>query len=71
IEAINEPTRQKPAITPPVVVLEKRYGALGRMVALQNGILQFATVNKQYGKPVSTDDRVVKWLPPSSTEDRT
>ncbi|MGC4960179.1 PQQ-dependent sugar dehydrogenase [Gordonia sp. DT101] len=71
IEAINEPTRQKPAITPPAVVLEKRYGALGRMVALQNGILQFATVNKQSGKPVSTDDRVVKWLPPSSTEDRT
>ncbi|WP_237421636.1 PQQ-dependent sugar dehydrogenase [Gordonia sp. SID5947] len=71
IEAINEPTRQKPAITPPAVVLEKRYGALGRMVALQNGILQFATVNKQYGKPVGTDDRVVKWLPPSSTEDRT
>lgn len=71
IEALNEPTRQKPAITPPAVVLEKRYGALGRMVALDNGILQFATVNKEYGKPVSTDDRVVKWLPPSSTEDRT
>ena len=71
IEALNEPTRQKPAITPPVVVLEKRYGALGRMVALDNGILQFATVNREYGKPVSTDDRVIKWLPPSSTEDRT
>ncbi|WP_124711609.1 PQQ-dependent sugar dehydrogenase [Gordonia insulae] len=71
IEALTEPTREKPAVTPPVVVLEKRYGALGRMVALDNGILQFATVNKEYGKPVSTDDRVVKWLPPSSSEDRT
>ncbi|MFW0792665.1 PQQ-dependent sugar dehydrogenase [Gordonia sp. CPCC 205515] len=71
IEAINEPTRDKPAITPPVVLLEKRYGALGRMTALPNGILQFATVNRAYGKPVQTDDRVVKWLPPSSSEDRT
>lgn len=70
IEAINEPTRDKPAITPPVVLLEKRYGTLGRMTALPNGILQFATVNRTYGKPVPTDDRVVKWLPPSSSEDR-
>ncbi|MFT4042247.1 MAG: PQQ-dependent sugar dehydrogenase [Gordonia sp. (in: high G+C Gram-positive bacteria)] len=76
IEAINEPSREKPAITPPVVLLEKRYGALGRMTALSNGVLQFATVNKTPGnttpgKPTSTDDRVVKWLPPSSAEDRT
>ncbi|MGV9710431.1 PQQ-dependent sugar dehydrogenase [Gordonia sp. NPDC003424] len=71
IEAINEPTRQKPAITPPVVLLEKRYGALGRMTALPNGILQFTTVNRIYGTPVTTDDRVVKWIPPSSSEDRT
>ncbi|MFW0786740.1 PQQ-dependent sugar dehydrogenase [Gordonia sp. CPCC 206044] len=71
IEALTEPTRQKPGVTPPTVVLEKRYGALGRMVALDNGILQFATVNRTSGKPVSTDDRVVKWLPPSAGEDRT
>ncbi|MDY6807405.1 MAG: PQQ-dependent sugar dehydrogenase [Actinomycetota bacterium] len=71
IEALNEPTREKPAITPPAVVLEKRYGALGRMTALDNGVLQFATVNRTSGTPVSTDDRVVRWLPPSSTEDRT
>lgn len=71
IEAINEPTRDKPAITPPAVVLEKKYGALGRMTALDNGVLQFATVNRRAGKPVSSDDRVVKWLPPSASEDRT
>ncbi len=71
IQSINVPTRDKPTISPPAVVLEKRYGALGRVAALPNGILQFATVNKQYGKPVSTDDRVVKFFPPSSTEDRT
>jgi glucose/arabinose dehydrogenase len=71
IEALTEPTREKPAITPPAVVLEKRYGALGRMVALENGVIQFATVNRTSGEPVSTDDRVVRWLPPSSTEDRT
>ena len=71
IQVINEPTREKPTITPPAVVLEKRYGALGRIAALESGLLQFATVNKAYGKPVSTDDRVVKFFPPSSTEDRT
>ncbi len=71
IQALTEPTRDKPAITPPTVVLEKRYGALGRMVALDNGVLQFATVNRTSGNPVSADDRVVKWLPPSSSEDRT
>ncbi|MEE3852660.1 PQQ-dependent sugar dehydrogenase [Gordonia sp. LSe1-13] len=71
IEALSEPTGEQPAITPPAVVLEKRYGALGRMVALENGVLQFATVNRTSGRPVSTDDRVVRWLPPSSSEDRT
>lgn len=71
IEALTEPTRDKPTITPPTVALEKRYGALGRIVALESGILQFATVNKASGRPVGTDDRVVKYFPPSQAEDRT
>ncbi len=58
IEAVNEPTRERPTITAPVVVLERRYGALGRMAALPNGLIQFATVNKENGRPVPTDDRV-------------
>lgn len=70
IEAINEPTRERPSINKPVVVLERRYGALGRMTALPNGLLQFATVNKGHGKPVKTDDRVVRFLPQGATEDR-
>ncbi|GAA1480970.1 sorbosone dehydrogenase family protein [Gordonia sinesedis] len=71
IEALTEPTRDKPTITPPTVALEKRYGALGRIVGLENGILQFATVNRAAGRPVTTDDRVVKFFPPSQSEDRT
>ncbi|WP_040509018.1 PQQ-dependent sugar dehydrogenase [Gordonia soli] len=71
ILGINEPTRQRPTISPPTVALEKRYGALGRMTALENGLIQFATVNRESGKPVSTDDRVVKFFPPSASEDRT
>ncbi|MGX7693693.1 PQQ-dependent sugar dehydrogenase [Gordonia polyisoprenivorans] len=71
IEAINEPTRQRPTITPPTVVLEKRYGALGRITALDNGVVQFATVNRAYGQPVSTDDRVVRFIPPAGSESNT
>ncbi|WLP90130.1 PQQ-dependent sugar dehydrogenase [Gordonia sp. NB41Y] len=71
ILAINEPTRDKPTINPPAVVLDKRYGALGRMTALSNGLIQFATVNRAYGKPVSTDDRVVRFIAPPPSEDRT
>lgn len=71
IEALNAPTRDKPTITPPVVVLEKRYGALGRIVSSSSGALQFATVNRAYGKPVSFDDRVVRFIPPASSENRT
>ena len=49
-----------------MAVLEKRYGAIGRMRPVGNGLIQFATVNKQYGpKVVSTDDRVVRFLVPS------
>lgn len=58
IEAVNEPTRERPTITAPVVVLERRYGALGRMTALPNGLIQFATLNKERGRPTPNDDRV-------------
>ncbi|RPA62248.1 glucose dehydrogenase [Gordonia oryzae] len=65
IEAINEPTRQRPTLTPPTVVLEKRYGALGRITAVtpDNGRLQVATVNRTAGRPVSTDERVIFFAP--------
>lgn len=69
--AINEPTRQRPTINKPTVVVDKRYGALGRMTALNNGVIQFATVNKASGKPVATDDRVVRFLAPPIAEDNT
>lgn len=66
IETLQEPTPEKPSVDKPVAVLEKRYGAIGRMRAVGNGLIQFATVNKQYGpKVVSTDDRVVRFLVPS------
>lgn len=71
IESITEPTRERPTVEPPQVVLDKRYGALGRIVGLDSGLLQFATVNKAYGSPVSTDDRVVRFFPPSKAENRT
>lgn len=71
IEGIREPTREDPTITPPVVALEKRYGALGRMAALPNGLLQVATVNKQAGEPKPTDDRVFRFLPQGGGNDRT
>lgn len=69
IEALVEPTRAKPTVTKPTVVLKDQYGALGRITGLANGILQFATVNREVGKPVSTDDRVVKFLAPTPQED--
>ncbi|MFF0707562.1 MULTISPECIES: PQQ-dependent sugar dehydrogenase [Gordonia] len=71
ILALTEPTREKPTITPPAVVLEKRYGALGRIVSSASGAMLFATVNKASGKPVATDDRVVRFIPPASSENRT
>ncbi|MDS1116655.1 PQQ-dependent sugar dehydrogenase [Gordonia westfalica] len=71
IEGIREPTREDPTITAPVVALEKRYGALGRMAALPNGLLQVATVNKQAGNPKPTDDRVFRFLPQGGGNDRT
>lgn len=70
IEGINEPTREDPTITTPVVALERRYGALGRMTALPNGLLQVATVNKRAGKPAPTDDRVFRFLPQGGGNDR-
>ncbi|WP_439029415.1 PQQ-dependent sugar dehydrogenase [Gordonia terrae] len=71
IEGINEPTREEPTITAPVVVLDRRYGALGRMAALPNGLLQVATVNKQVGAAKPTDDRVFRFLPSGGGNDRT
>lgn len=72
IAAIQAPTPEEPTVTEPVVVLEDTYGALGRMTALPNGLLQFTTVNRAYGEPVSFDDRVVRFLPPAgAAEDRT
>lgn len=71
IEGIREPTREDPTITPPVVALDRRYGALGRMAALPNGLLQVATVNKQVGNPKPTDDRVFRFLPQGGGNDRT
>ena len=70
ILALTEPTRDKPTITPPTVVLEKRYGALGRIVSSTSGAMLFATVNKASGNPVGTDDRVVRFIPPASSENR-
>lgn len=71
IEAINEPTREEPTITAPAVVLDRRYGALGRMAALPNGLLQVATVNKEVGSAKPTDDRVFRFLPSGGGNDRT
>ncbi|GED98384.1 PQQ-dependent sugar dehydrogenase [Gordonia crocea] len=63
IETLQEPTPEKPSVDKPVTVLEKRYGAIGRMTAVGNGVVQFATVNKQYGpKVVSQDERVVRFV---------
>lgn len=72
IAAVNAPTPEEPTVTEPVVVLEDTYGALGRMTGLPNGIVQFTTVNRAYGDPVSFDDRVVRFMPPAgAAEDRT
>ncbi|NMO01364.1 glucose dehydrogenase [Gordonia sp. TBRC 11910] len=70
IEALNEPTQSKPTVQKPTVVLKDQYGALGRITGLANGMLQFATVNRESGKPVSTDDRVVRFLAPTPQEDK-
>lgn len=67
IETLVEPTPEKPSVDKPTTVLEKRYGAIGRMRPVGNGLIQFATVNKHYGtKVVSQDDRVVRFLVPAA-----
>ncbi len=67
IETLVEPTAEKPGVDKPTTVLEKRYGAIGRMRPVGNGLIQFATVNKQYGpKAVSQDERVVRFLVPAA-----
>jgi hypothetical protein len=70
IESLVPPTDKNPTMEAPKVVLEKRFGALGRGAAGKAGFV-FATVNKQYGKPGKTDDRVFI-IPPSAghAEDR-
>ncbi|MFT3900528.1 MAG: PQQ-dependent sugar dehydrogenase [Gordonia sp. (in: high G+C Gram-positive bacteria)] len=66
IEVITAPTPDKPNVDKPTVALDKQYGAIGRMRPVGNGLIQFATVNKQYGpKVVSQDDRVVRFLVPA------
>ncbi|SIS07356.1 PQQ-dependent sugar dehydrogenase [Williamsia sterculiae] len=70
VEALPEPTRDRPTVTAPTVVLDKRYGALGRMAAVGNGVVQVGTVNKQYGSPGQTDDRVIRLPVPSGSENR-
>ncbi|GAB10696.1 hypothetical protein GOARA_061_01360 [Gordonia araii NBRC 100433] len=74
IETLRAPTPEKPSIDKPTVVLEKQYGAIGRMRPVGNGLIQFATVNKQYGsKVVTQDERVVRFLVPGGAgggEDR-
>ncbi|MFW0791921.1 PQQ-dependent sugar dehydrogenase [Gordonia sp. CPCC 205333] len=69
IEALKEPSAANPSVQKPTVILRNQYGALGRITSLPNGLLQFATVNKQYGKAVSTDDRVVKFMAPATPPD--
>lgn len=69
IEGINEPTQNKPTVQKPSVILKDQYGALGRMSAVANGLVQIATVNRESGKPVSTDDRVVTLPLQSPSED--
>ncbi len=70
VEMLGEPTRDRPTVQPPVVVLEKRYGALGRMAASASGVFQVGTINKQTGTQVPTDDRVVRFLPPNASQSR-
>ncbi|GAB2646537.1 PQQ-dependent sugar dehydrogenase [Gordonia jinhuaensis] len=68
---LNAPTRDRPTVSAPSVVLDKKYGAVGPLAALPSGLLQFGTVNKDAGgKPVSTDDRVVRYLVPASSDSR-
>ncbi|WP_299570845.1 PQQ-dependent sugar dehydrogenase [uncultured Williamsia sp.] len=70
VELLGEPTRENPTVTPPVTVLERRYGVLGRMDAAPSGLFQVGTLNKQSGRPVATDDRVVRFLPPNGSQSR-
>ncbi|GAA2067494.1 PQQ-dependent sugar dehydrogenase [Williamsia deligens] len=70
VELLVEPTRQNPTVSPPVTVLERRYGVLGRMAATPSGLFQVGTLNKQSGRPVATDDRVVRFLPPNGSQSR-
>ncbi|MBT0565456.1 PQQ-dependent sugar dehydrogenase [Williamsia sp. CHRR-6] len=68
VELLSEPTREKPTVTKPVVALEKRYGALGRMAALPSGVFQIGTVNKDGGRPGPTDERVFRFIPPTQSQ---
>lgn len=70
VELLGEPTQDNPTVTPPVTVFERRYGVLGRMDATPSGQFQVGTLNKQSGRPVATDDRVVRFLPPSGSSSR-
>ncbi|GAA1461853.1 PQQ-dependent sugar dehydrogenase [Williamsia maris] len=70
VEMLSAPTRERPTVEPPVVVMEKRYGAFGRMAASASGVFQVGTINKQAGRPVPTDDRVVRFMPPNASQSR-
>lgn len=59
LQAITAPTEEKPTTAEPITVLEKRYGAFGRLAAVPGGLFQVGTVNKQTGTAGPTDDRVI------------
>ena len=40
------------------------------MSATPSGLFQVGTLNKQSGRPVATDDRVVRFLPPNGSQSR-
>ena len=65
IETLVEPTPEKPSVDKPVT-LEKRYGAIGRMRPVGNGLIQFATVNKHYGTKVVSKTTAWWFLVPAA-----
>ncbi|MFT4126744.1 MAG: PQQ-dependent sugar dehydrogenase [Gordonia sp. (in: high G+C Gram-positive bacteria)] len=70
IEALQQPTSDQPTATAPTVVLKDRFGALGRISALDNGVMQVATVNKQSGQAAPTDDRVFRFMATPAADGR-
>ena len=72
IDSLMAPTAENPTMSNPTPIdLAKRFGAIGRLVAIPGGV-QLATVNKSTaGAPVkSFDDRVAIFDPPQPQESR-